>query len=148
MGKSGLGLMMIQDALINKKFLFEVRGKANKDTNIVDFYVVSKVVLDRETKYLYRRLLLDRIADQELTAVVHSDMAEKSCDNGRARNVDDADQGVDKEVSHEYNSWWVGSGYGSSDTNDDEDSIPSGSEDLTNESMLSDARYPCRRRRW
>ncbi|KAL3655885.1 hypothetical protein CASFOL_000281 [Castilleja foliolosa] len=140
--------MIVQDALINKKFLFEVRGKAKKDTNILDSYVVSKVVLDCETKYLYRRLLLDRIADQESTAVVQSDMAEKSCDNGRARNVDDADQDVDKEVSHEYNNWWVGSGYGSSYTNDDEDSIPSGSEDLTNGSMQSDARYPCRRRRW
>ncbi|KAL3618786.1 hypothetical protein CASFOL_037448 [Castilleja foliolosa] len=136
---SGFGHLIVQCGLINRKFLFEVRGKANKDTNILDSYVISKVVLDPETIHMYRRLRQDRIPDQESTAGLHFDMKAKNFDNGRAQNVDDAEQEVDKEISNDLKSSWIGLGDDASYTSDDDDSIPCGSEDLTNGSMQSDA---------
>ncbi|KAL3639335.1 hypothetical protein CASFOL_017242 [Castilleja foliolosa] len=87
------GDKMVEDALLDKKILFEVRKQTIRNNNNKTYFIVNRIVLNEDILEIYRQNL---ITDNESTTGLTSEMNNKSLEmiEESSRNRDDKGKGI------------------------------------------------------
>ncbi|KAL3621839.1 hypothetical protein CASFOL_034325 [Castilleja foliolosa] len=99
------GDKMVEDALLDKKILFEVRKQTDRNNNNKTYFIVNRIVLNENILEIYRQNL---ITDNESTTGLTSEMNNKSLEmiEESSRNKDDKGKGIyleDEDINEKGN---------------------------------------------